>query len=237
MAIDGRHRYGGYLVVLDRRRRPIASPASSRTRGVYDLLAQSAATSPAGRRRSLRRRPVGRQPRERSIDGAPRATPRLSNADAGHARRAGLPRARCSQGLELYGVLKAKGVPARLVVLPRREPLDPEAAELAALVRRGAGLAREAPGDARRTLPTPAQPCGEVPVGLRQNGQDLEEPHRRVLEMDADLERESLETRPHRACPAPRPTASSLRPGSALRRPPRRSRRAGCPLRPCRRQP
>ena len=53
-----------------------------------------------------------------------------------------------AQGLAYYNTLKAKGVPARLRVLPRREPLDPQAAELAALVPR---VLRVAGAPRRRT--------------------------------------------------------------------------------------
>ena len=41
-----------------------------------------------------------------------------------------------TQALQYYDTLKAKNVPARLVYFPGREPLDPEAAEFAALVSR-----------------------------------------------------------------------------------------------------
>ena len=41
-------------------------------------------------------------------------------------------------GLELYGMLRAKGVLGAARPLPRREPLDPQAAQLDPLVRRGA---------------------------------------------------------------------------------------------------
>ena len=45
------------------------------------------------------------------------------------------------QGLLIYGVLKAKGVPGAARLLPGREPLGLEAAQLAALVPRGARVA------------------------------------------------------------------------------------------------
>ena len=47
-----------------------------------------------------------------------------------------------TQGLECYGVLKAKGVPARLVYFPDENHWVLKAAELAAVVPRGARVAR-----------------------------------------------------------------------------------------------
>ena len=50
-----------------------------------------------------------------------------------------------TQGLELYGVLKAKEVPARLVVLPLGEPLDSQPSTITSLVRGSVLMARRLP--------------------------------------------------------------------------------------------
>ena len=141
--------YGGYMVVVDRghtdRFNCIVNHA-----GVYDTLAQYASDVTQGRHRAFGGEPwdgleaIDRWNPARFANGF--NTPMLVI----HGERD--YRVPVDQGLECYGVLKAQGRARAARVLPRREPLGAQAAELAALVPRGPRLAR-ALAEARVTVP------------------------------------------------------------------------------------
>src|SRR5262249_7737804 len=86
----------------------------------------------------------------------------LQDADARAARREGLPRSGDARAGILHDA-QASGGAGSPGVLPRREPLDPEAAELASLARRGVCLA----GEAHRQGPGRHVGPGRSSAGIR----------------------------------------------------------------------
>ena len=133
--------YGGYMMAwlnghTDRFKAMVCHA------GVYNWHSMMASDIVGGRRALPRRLPVGGP--------ATRSTSRSPQRFAAHFKTPTLVmhgekdyRVPVTQGLEYYNTLRHEGRADAAGLLPGREPLDPEAAELAPLASRGLRLAGE----------------------------------------------------------------------------------------------